>query len=307
MYEITRLPCNPHAKDLLPDYQLLVPESLHEALSGLSPDHNSRSIVIAIGALFMGTPVGVVLASYSKYPCLEVCFHHIFVQPEHRNKKIGSRLFQACQQEAYKEGGRLFLCLYPKEEPYSFILEKIFSKCGWESPRPFLLRCHGNIHTMNIPLITDSTNSWNFPAEMKEFLWKDLTAEMRRQLLFQEKNHAFSQFVSPFNNEKKIEFSNSIGLLYRGSVAGWMITHRIKPDTIRYSALHVDPALRHRKLLGLKLITDAVDLQKKGPFEWAELEVPIVNVPKAWVNFVKQRIVPYVEKVTTLYQAWKGM
>ena len=46
---------------------------------------------------------------------------------------------------------------------------------------------------------------------------------------------------TPFTQEDKIEPLNSLGLRYKDKVIGWMINHRIAPDTIRYTQMYVHP------------------------------------------------------------------
>ena len=78
------------------------------------------------------------------------------------------------------------------------------------------------------------------------FYWRDLTKEEEKRIEFQRKQSTFPADVYPLAHKKLVEYSNSLGLRYHGEVVGWMITHRIDKNTIRYSAFYLDRDLRVR-------------------------------------------------------------
>ena len=84
---------------------------------------------------------------------------------------------------------------------------------------------------------------------------------------------------------------NSLGLRYQGEVVGWLISHRIAPDTIRYTCSFTRQDLqkfgRH-----LGLMSEAIKLQYEAKIPYIIWTIPIHH--RAMVEFTKKRISPYL-------------
>ncbi len=108
---------------------------------------------------------------------------------------------------------------------------------------------------------------------------------------------------NPFLEEDKLEPLNSLGLRYQNRVVGWVITHRIAPDTIRYTQMFVYPDTQplSRSIL---LLAKAIQLQveakqaTKGTFR-----VDMDNKPM--VKFVYRRLAPYLDEIRKAWQVSK--
>ena len=65
-----------------------------------------------------------------------------------------------------------------------------------------------------------------------------------------------------FRRKRRQEPCNSLGLRSDNEVVGWMITHRTRPDTIQYTSLYVEPAVRRRQPgIGMALLAKSICLQ----------------------------------------------
>jgi hypothetical protein len=209
-------------------------------------------------------------------------------------------LMERLQEEAKKEGGRNFTLTYPLNDPSTPAIKKILASVGWKEERPFILRCVFNVYLFNTPWIH---HELSYPPGYEEFLWAHLTEEDRKELEHQELQQLFPWPVSPFIDEESIEPRNSLGLRYHGKIIGWCLTHRIAPDTIRYTSLFIQSSWQFKKL-AMKLLIDSIKLHLKNPTPWAVFDVPLLLVHYSWVHLVKKRLAPYADQVIHFKQAW---
>lgn len=76
--------------------------------------------------------------------------------------------------------------------------------------------------------------NYRFSPSFTFFPWQEITPEERLNLQKQQETSLWiPDELSPFKHEENLEPLNSLGLRYEGEVVGWVITHRLSPDTIR--------------------------------------------------------------------------
>lgn len=254
---------------------------------------------IAFGAFQQNVPLGICLASLDPIQnLLEIL--HLEVNEAHRNKGMGTTLLSKVEEEGIAQGASIFSFIYPLNTPETFIIEKILKTNQWKGTRPFLLRAKFNPQTFDAPMVH---LSYQYPPGYIEFLWKALKPNQRKDLLYRQQQGHFSRAISPFSEEKSIEPLNSLGLEYQGRVVGWIITHRIDPETIRYSVIYIEPSLKFRGLAA-KLLADAILIHMQNPTQWALIEIPYLLVPHSWIRFIEKRILPSAIQVTRYQQGW---
>ena len=88
------------------------------------------------------------------------------------------------------------------------------------------------------------------PAHFEIFPWRLLTAQERADVQRLIERDPLTRRFDPFFEDDQLEPLNSLGLRKAGEIAGWLTTHRIAPDTIRYtgvpkSASREQPRSRH--------------------------------------------------------------
>ena len=91
--------------------------------------------------------------------------------------------------------------------------------------------------------------------------------------------------VTPFTDDSRIDGPTAVGLRYKSQVIGWMVTHRISPQTIRFTSLFVSPDLRNKNL-GVRVLASAL---ARYAARWqATGEVPIAyfqtTVKNKWLR-----------------------
>ncbi|MEI8124810.1 MAG: GNAT family N-acetyltransferase [Parachlamydiaceae bacterium] len=227
-------------------------------------------------------------------------FHTLYVHPSHRNRKIASKLLSMAVEEMQKEEVIVSTLLYEKESPYTPYVQSMLKAGEWKGPRILMIRCYFDPYTFNAPWMH---RHYRYPPGYEEFFWKDLTPEEKIKLKNAESDQLYPSELSPFYQEEKIEFMNSLGLRFDGNVVGWMITHRVDPDTIRYSSFFILREFQNRGI-AIKLLADSLLIHEKSLTKYAELEVPYVIVSSQWIHLIEKRLIPYSKRVSHLLQAW---
>lgn len=275
-------------------YEQLTPQNLHYLLHDKLSDR-----IIVIEASDEGTPVGLALGTYKKsYHYAEI--NSLFVKPEYRQKKIGTTLLKQLQNEVKKEKGILITSIFPLEDETSTIWQKILTNNKWDEHIPFMTRCTFYREYFNPPWLHTPIK---FPPDYQEFLWSEITNDEKDQIKRMEKQGIVPDILSPFFEESRIEPLNSLGLRYKGEIVGWMITHRIDQNTIRYTSLFLIKDFRNQSY-STKLLLDAILLQKKSDVNIGVFELPLIQVSSSWKSFIKKRLIPYANEITHFVQSW---
>lgn len=281
-------------------YGLTEPK-FYPCLKGENPDGIPNTITLAIAAFIEGKPIGLLLATFfSAMRMAEI--HSLYVTDESEDREISGQLIQCLEEELQKNNCVVISYVYSSSDPETPNLEKLLNKLGWPAPRLFGIQCRFDGRTFNPPWMQAK---YTFPSGFTLFPWSELTFEERKVLMRQLEHGEIHPSVSPFQEEDLIEPINSLGLRYKGSVVGWMVTHRITPNTIRYTALYIE---RSHQLQGpaIFLLKEAIERQIRSPIPWGVLEMNVRQTELSWLNFVKRRLRPYATEVTYTKQAWKG-
>ncbi len=225
----------------------------------------------------------------------------LFVKEGKRGKKIGSQLVAYVEEELIKAGCIAICTEYADDNPTRTPFEKILQKDGWNPPGIYMISCTYNVQDFHPPWF--EKNYPSLPKAFQEFMWKDLKPEEKARLAYLAEQWAFSPDVSPFREEQMIEYQNSLGLRHEGQVVGWMITHRVDPNTIAYSSLYTHKEYRQAGY-GIRLLIDSIRLQQQSPVPYSLFKVNFEQVDPAWFHFVKRRLLPYAQKVQRIYWSW---
>lgn len=271
-------------------------------LEGKNPDTIEGTETLALCFMTVEGPVALLLATF--IPVLRIAeIHSLYVLEKDRLKHIGTALLTEISKLLTERKCLAASLVYTKETDTAPILEHILKKLGWEEPQPFSTQCLLH-NSFNAPWLK---KPYPLPEGFEIFPWRELKEEERQELLLKHSKKAFPYNISPFgSDEQLIEYSNSFGLRYKNSVIGWMITHRTAQDTIRYSALYIDPQWQH-KGPAMRLLCDAIIIQTESEIPWSIFEVNLHQSNSDWLKFVEQRLFPYAQSVTHTYQSWKKL
>lgn len=254
-------------------------------LQKLVPDGTT----VAIGVSNLGQPIGLAIAevflenNYAK-------ILSIFVESSHRRQKIGAALLTRLEEELYTQGCTQAKLFWKKGKPVALPLERLLQKCNWSTPQPCNIECKSDLDAIaEAPWFQ---MKFRLSPDMTVFPWAEITERERIVIKqTQELEPWFDEKLNPFQNEENFEPLNSLGLRYQGRVVGWMLTERIKPDTIEYRCMFVRQDLQ--KLgRGIALFVNAIKIQNKANVPNGIWRVKLDNPPM--LRFVKKHMKPYL-------------
>ncbi len=255
---------------------------------------------LSYAALDAGKPIGLLIGRLivGGYE-----LEHLFILPSHRQQGLARKMTDQFIQ-AITEQQELILKAYISSDNSSLAaLERLATGPGWHPPKKFLERYYQDIYTLN--------PSWfhhipPLPEGFQEFPWEQLTEKEEKLIAHRGQQGAIPMTMIPVHKDKARIYSNSMGLRYEDEVVGWMITHRVADQVIRYSALYIDPRFRH-KGLSIRLLVHAIRQQKQSPIQWACYELLVNGTLPSWRRFVQRRLLPYSEKATSTSLVWKKL
>ncbi|MBD2513761.1 GNAT family N-acetyltransferase [Nostoc sp. FACHB-973] len=258
-----------------------------------------RSLV-AIGIHFEQTPVGLILAEFLQHESIAEILS-VFVVPEHRGQGLGKALLNEMEQYLRQHNcSKMHLVYIPNST--TLALEKILHQQEWHSSQPRMLICTGTPDAIQKAswLKLDAMPDSNYTM----FPWLELTLQERQDILTQQAESGwYPDILSPFKEEAILEPLNSLGLRYQNQVVGWMITHCIAPDTIRYTSLFVKKELQS---IGraIPLLATAINthVQHRKSHQ-AVFTVDMNNEPM--MKFVQRRLAPYLVSIRQSMQTCK--
>ena len=107
--------------------------------------------------------------------------------------------------------------------------------------------------------------------------------------------------LTPFYQKEIMAYENSLALANPYDVLGWVITHKIDENTIRYTALYLDLELRKKSFLTFYMLAKSIQLHQKTEIKNALFELSMKGAENAWIAFVYKKIAPYAYKTIHHY------
>jgi ribosomal protein S18 acetylase RimI-like enzyme len=215
-----------------------------------------------LGALAFaeGGPVGLALVQAGTGPTAQL--FSLAVLPEHRRRGAGSALVRAVERLAADAGATEIEGAYRTSWRSRAAVEALLASRGWSAPETRMVLARGETGFARRLLHRPAPE---LPDGAKIFAWEDLTAGERGGVLArQSEDPWYPEILTPFQEVPRIEPTISVGLRWRGEVAGWMIAHRVAFDTLQYSAFFVREDLRELGL-GWALLREAVRRRLADP------------------------------------------
>ena len=257
-----------------------------------------ENLIIGIGADLDAQPVGLAMANIIPHNN-KAEIVSIYVQPKYRQQGIGGLLLTNLSQKLQAMGCTRLELSYTASAT-SIALERLLTQQGWSTPQPKMLVCHSITERMQqAPWLYD----YRLPATFTIFPLAELTS--REYESIQQKQAIapwYPEILSPFRGELPVEPLNSLGLRYQGQVVGWMATHRLAPDTIRYTSLFVRQDLQ-KMGRAIPLIAEAIKLQLKSNIPQYICAAAVEN--QTMIKFVRRRLQPFLTQVRESRQSYR--
>ncbi len=265
----------------------------------------NRKTFYSIGARVDEKPIGLALCEIVSPEIAEL--RSIFVLPQYRQQGVARALLNKAESEGRQRGCSKLLVLYQDQGVDSEALAHLLKVNSYSPPEFSGLVCksrdRGKI--LNAPFLKKSL----LPPSCEVFLWKNLPQAERTFIKDRQKHSPwYPEILSPFSNEAEIEYLNSLGLRYRGEIAGWVITHRISKKTIRYTTSFVREDLQQYGFTA-PLLIEAIKIHMASPESFVATDASFI-IPASFegmIAFAKKRMLPYLEESFTLYKCTKEL
>lgn len=209
------------------------------AAPGTNSNEANGGAVLAVAGFDHGLPVSLALGMRPQGETKEVTLLSLFTDRDYRGLGTGSRVacqFSAAALERWGPGIAV-VAIFEEGREYSDQVNRILDRAGFGPgvPRCTIFRCDKSIAGM--PWLE---MYFELPAPFEMTDWSKVPAAAIESLA---RTHArdkvYPEPLSPFRDAAIIEPSNSLALMRDGGIAGWSMTHRPVPDTIRYSSIFV--------------------------------------------------------------------
>jgi GNAT superfamily N-acetyltransferase len=259
--------------------------------------HQGSQDTLAVGATIFGTPVGLALA---RVEGVAARLLSLVVAPGSRRLGIGTGLLREVQGQVLARNGRVVYTILNPEDPAYAVALRFLEKEGWSAPIPRALVCWSDAEAIY-------KAPWLYSCRplldgYDVFPWAELT-EAERSSLHSQCGHLYPEWLGPFTHEP-FEPINSLGLRHDGQVIGWMVTHRVGPNTVRYSKLFLAPP-HQRAARGIALVAEAILLQLASGVSQAILDIDANNEPM--MRFARRHLAPFMTRMTETQVSMKPL
>jgi GNAT superfamily N-acetyltransferase len=237
--------------------------------------------------------VGLALAEIPLSPGAFPEILSLFVRPQNRNQGVATALVASLETHLALRGCPRLEAVYMTGKPSVPAVERVFVKRGWDPPVPRTI-------TVKFTPEEAATTAWygRIPLRQNEsiFPWRELTPAEREEI---QASNARAPWIAPGLEawrHDSIGFDpvSSMGLRYRGQVVGWVINHRIAPDTVRLTCSFVRADLARRARI-LPLYTASLERLRATGCHNCIFVTPVSYGPM--VEFVKTRCEQWVSFV----------
>jgi GNAT superfamily N-acetyltransferase len=214
--------------------------------------------IIAVSARKDGDLIGMCLVNYE--PEMSHCeIISFYIEPRFRDQGLGSLLLEKTERilehKGFEQVRTFFWSSWESVESTRHMLKKQ----EWEEPVKLMQLFRTDIEGLkkipwreNVDIPEDYAIvpwSWISPYEKK------IIREEQDFLAF------YPEHLSPFLNQNKIDYHNSIALKYKGKVVGWHMSYWYSPTTLEYSNLFIRKEHRTGMKVPLEMIRRASMMQ----------------------------------------------
>lgn len=260
-----------------------------------SSKHGDTNI-ISLGCFYENTPAGLILCTYKE---CEAQIQSIFIEKKFRDRGLsGNLIFELLKLLKKRYGNIRVTCVFQQNRNYSKVINHLLDKQGFSKgdTRCLIFRCGPNLK--NLPWL----KRYNYtPHGFRIIPWNSLSPNQLSHIEDHVKNDpAFPLELDPFRELHIMEPTTTVVLLKEdNTIAGWSMSHRIKTDTIRYSAIYVKKDIQGAGLaiillmnsIARQVLTNLLDTVPYGIFA-------VYRRTPMMLKMCKKRFAPYSDSVS---------
>jgi len=254
----------------------------------------------ALGALTDdGLPIGLILVGNSTQATMPHEILSIYVDDEYRNQGVATKMLTNLRELVSTMDVDFVKGDYPDDLPDVMMLEAAFASGGFVRSKNELLTLRGAIR-IGMELVP---NVIDLPEGMVFRDWASRTPNDDQQIIAYLENHEDTGAHNPFYNVGvPVHDATSILLCHGEQVLGWMVTHEIEVDAIRYSRLFIAPDWRKQRL-GVRCFFESMRRHyAHNPDSDAIFAVESYNTPMlAVIEYFKGHEVAHFSRVKRMF------
>lgn len=212
----------------------------------------------------------------------------VLVVPEQRGHGIATMLLERLEEDLAHRGVAEVGGVYMSGKASTPALERVFARRGYSSPqvRKLVVQC-----TPEEASRTDWFRKARVPEGGVIFPWTELPRDEYEELKrSQQERPWIPQILEPWSCGERVDPPSSVGLRLRGEVAGWVITHRVAPQLVRYTACFVRDELQNQGALFPLLVASLNGIMGTG----ATCTFVTSNQFPRMVRWTQRRLAPFV-------------
>lgn len=209
----------------------------------------------------------------------------VFVRAAHRGQRIAGALLAHLERQFTQLGCQQAKIAWMTGRASTEVLERLLHSAGWDEPVSQTLICRTDERMLTWSRY--GTKTMRVDEEFTLLPWVDISDYDRESIRRRQAEEPWiPEDLIPFQYESNLEPINSLAVRHEGEIIGWMITHRVAPDTIRYTCSFMHPRLQGRFRIA-PIYQQAYAIQHAAGVPIAIWMVPFQH--RAMVNFVKRR------------------
>lgn len=190
---------------------------------------------LAVAAWVDGQPIGLAVAEVPAGPAGLPELLSLFVRETHRRQGVADALVDAVEGEVAARGFETVQAVYTTGKPEIDTVERLFSRRGWHDP---IARTVTVRFSPAQALATNWFGRLEFPRDDYEIIaWTDVRPDEREALMQEQRDEQWiPSGLEPWRHDRLgFDEVSSVGLRYKGRLAGWVINHRVAADTVRFT------------------------------------------------------------------------
>lgn len=236
-------------------------------------------------------PIGLAFGVGNEERAFELA--SVYVSPFWRGQGVGRRLLGAVehgfQERGYDLGVHMFTVGADDHDAARFLVQ-----CGWARPAVRQVVCLTDMErTYRSPL----PRLGRMPLGYQAIRWCDLSPEQRAGITERHEREApwYPEDLSPFVYEPGCAQETSLALVKGtsdGEVVGWVISHVIDDDTVRYTCSFVSQDLQHSGRIMPLWWATAQRQAERTHFSRVIWTVPVQHASMA--TFASRRMKPWM-------------
>lgn len=246
-------------------------------------------------------PVGLALAEVPGSAPATAELLSVLVTGDARGRGLATALLAGLEADLARRGVTTVGGVYMSGKPFTAALERIFEKRGFTPPqvRKLVVQC-----TPEEAARTDWFQRARLPEGGIVFPWTELPRDEYEGLKRSQAERPWiPQILEPWSCGEHVDAASSVGLRLHGDVVGWVITHRVAPLLVRYTACFVREDLQAQGALFPLLVASIQNIMGTGT---ACTFVTSNQFPRM-VRFTQRRLAPFISYCGETRGVTKGL